>query len=80
MELLQAVEAVRNDGNRMLAGVSWTMTVLPKLGGELDPERLTRLMKNARTHYGNCVRRLPSDWPTTPLPPLPPGPPPGLRV
>jgi hypothetical protein len=80
MELLQAVEAVRNDGRRMMAGISWTMTVMPKLGGKLDPERLATFMKNARDHYGNCVRQLPADWPKTRLPLLPPGPAPGLKV
>lgn len=80
MELLQAVEAVRNDGRRMVQGISWTMSVMPKLGGRLDPTRLTTFMRNARHHYGNCIRDLPRDWPTTPLPPLPEGLTPGLKV
>ena len=80
MELMQAVEAVRNDGRRMVQGIAWTMTVMPKLGGKLDPERLTIFMKGARDHYGNCVRELPADWPKTPLSPLVPGPPPGLKA
>jgi hypothetical protein len=80
MELLQAVEAVRNDGRRMVSGISWTMSVMPKLQGQLDPTRLAAFMRNARKHYGNCVRELPRDWPTTPLPPLPPGLTPGLKV
>ncbi|MDO9338494.1 MAG: hypothetical protein Q7T61_19035 [Caulobacter sp.] len=80
MELLQAVEAVRNDGRRMVAGISWTMTVMPKLEGRLDPTRLANFMRDARKHYGNCVRELPRDWPKTPLPRLPEGLTPGLKV
>jgi hypothetical protein len=80
IELLQAVEAVRDDGLRMVAGINWTMRVLPNLGGRIDQERLRTFMTRARTHYGNCARPLPSDWPKTPLPPLPSGPPPGLSV
>ncbi len=80
LALLQGLEAVRNDGRRMMAGITWTMTVMPKLGGTLDPERLGNFMKDARKHYGGCVRPLPTGWPTTRLPPLPPGRPPGLDV
>jgi hypothetical protein len=80
MELLQAVEAVRSDGRRMLAGISWSMTVLPKLGASIDRARLRLFMDSARLHYGTCVRDLPPDWPATLLPPLPKGPAPGLAV
>lgn len=80
MELLQAVEAVRNDGRRMVSGIRWTMSVMPKLQGQLDPTRLATFMRNARKHYGSCIRELPRDWPTTPLPPLPQGLTPGLTV
>jgi hypothetical protein len=80
MALLQAVEAVRSDGRRMLSGISWSMTVLPKLHGTVDKVRLEQFMSSARLHYGNCVRDLPPDWPATLLPPLAPGPAPGLAV
>ncbi|HEX3421786.1 MAG TPA: hypothetical protein VHS33_00070 [Sphingomicrobium sp.] len=80
MALLQAVEAVRSDGRRMLAGISWAMAVLPKLHGTVDKERLKMFMDDARMHYGTCARDLPSDWPTTPLRPLPGGLAPGIPV
>jgi hypothetical protein len=80
MELLQAVEAVRSDGKRMLSGISWSMTVLPKLHGIVDRSRLKQFMDSARLHYGRCVRDLPADWPNTLLPPLPTGLAPGLAV
>ena len=78
--LLGAVEAVRNDGVRMISGIGWGMTVIPGLKGHIDPERLTALMRGARLHYGRCVRELPADWPATRLPPLPAGIAPGLAV
>ena len=80
MELLQAVESVRSDGRRMLAGIGWSMTVLPKLDGTVDKVRLAQFMDSARLHYGTCVRDLPPDWPATLLPPLPNGLAPGLPV
>lgn len=79
-ELLQAVEAVRSDGERMSAGINWTMSVMPQLGGRLDPERLRVFMTRAQAHYGTCARQLPAAWPKTSLPPLPPGPPPGIKI
>lgn len=54
MELLQGVEAVRNDGRRMMAGITWTMEVMPKIGGKLDSERLANFMKRARVHHGTA--------------------------
>jgi hypothetical protein len=78
--LLQAVEAVRADGLRMLSGISWTMSVLPALHGSFDKKRLGGFMSDARRHYGVCVRDLPANWPNTLLPPLPAGLAPGLDV
>ena len=80
LQLLSALEAVRQDGRRMGAGVNWTMGVLPKLGGKFDPVRMTNFMATARKHYGTCARDLPADWPVTPLPPLPDGTAPGLKA
>jgi hypothetical protein len=78
--VLGAVEAVRNDGVRMISGIGWGMTVIPQLHGHIDHDRLSALMKGARLHYGSCVRDLPTDWPKTNLPPLPDGYTPGLAV
>ena len=68
------------EGRRMLAGIGWSMTVLPKLDGTVDKVRLAQFMDSARLHYGTCVRDLPPDWPATLLPPLPNGLAPGLPV
>jgi hypothetical protein len=78
--LLQALEAVRADGLRMVSGISWTMSVLPQLHGSFDEKRLGGFMTDARRHYGACVRDLPADWPKTLLPPLPAGLAPGRYV
>lgn len=78
--LLQAIEAVRSDGRRILAGVDWSMLVLPSLGGSVDPERLKGFMDVARLHYGACARNPPADWPATPLAPWPGGHAPGLAA
>lgn len=80
LQLLSALEAVRQDGRRMGAGVNWSMTVLPKLGAKFDPIRMKIFMTTARKHYGTCARDLPADWPTTQLPPLPDGVAPGLEA
>jgi hypothetical protein len=80
MELLEAVEAVRSDGRRMLSGINWSMTVLPRLGASIDKDRLKSFMDSARLHYGTCARDLPRDWPATLPPPLPEGLAPGLPV
>lgn len=78
--VLGSVEAVRNDGVRMIAGIGWAMTVIPMLHGRVDRQRYDRFMKTARRHYGTCIRELPANWPKTPLPPPPPGSAPGLPV
>jgi hypothetical protein len=79
-QLLQAVEAVRADGIRMLSGISWTMRALPALQGTFDGSRTNMAMSTGRLHYGGCIRDVPADWPNTELPPLPKGPAPGLTV
>lgn len=80
LQLLSALEAVRQDGKRMGAGVNWTMRVLPKLGGKFDPVRMKSFMDGARKYYGTCARDLPADWPVTLLRPLPDGIAPGLTI
>ncbi len=80
LQLLSALEALRQDGKRIGSGVDWTMRVLPKAGGQFDPARMKSFMSRARKHYGRCARDLPADWPVTPLPPLPDGIAPGLKI
>jgi len=78
--VLGSVEAVRNDGVRMIAGIGWAMLVIPKLHGHVNRARYDGFMKTARLHYGSCIRDLPADWPQTGLPPLPEGSAPGRTV
>lgn len=80
LQLLSAVEAVRQDGKRIGSGVDWTMRVLPQLDGTLDPVRMKTFIDRAHQYYGRCSRDLPADWPMTPFPPLPEGIAPGLRA
>jgi hypothetical protein len=63
MEMLAAVEALRNADHRMWVGARWSLPAILKLGGTLDPGRIRRFMTNAREHYGDCVKDLPADWP-----------------
>lgn len=78
--VLGSVEAIRNDGVRMMAGINWAMSVMPQLHGRPDATRLNGFMKSARLHYGSCILDLPADWPATRLPRLPAGVVPGLPV
>jgi hypothetical protein len=80
IQLLQAVETVRADGKRMMAGIDWTMSVLPQLHGTFDNMRVDTFMRSARLRYGACARDVPADWPKTQLPPLPKGIAPGLPL
>jgi hypothetical protein len=63
MEMLSAVEALRNDDHRMSVGARWALPAIYALGGTLDPGRVRRFMTNARDNYGSCVKELPPDWP-----------------
>jgi hypothetical protein len=60
--LLGAVEALRSDDQ-----IIWlkTKAKLPELRkvGPLDPARTRFFMSSARTHYGDCVRDLPANFP-----------------
>jgi hypothetical protein len=63
MEILAAVEALRNADHRMWVGARWALPAMLQLRGTLDPGRIERFMGNAREHYGDCVKDLPPDWP-----------------
>jgi hypothetical protein len=62
MEVLGAVEALRNDEHQMFDAARWAMPPIKRLG-ELDKGRIDHFMKAARERYGDCVRDLPRDWP-----------------
>jgi hypothetical protein len=64
-QVLQAVEALRNDDRIMWVSAKWTIPQLKKLGGKLDPERMRYFMTNARGFYGACIKDLPGDWPAS---------------
>lgn len=63
MEVLGAVEALRNDEHQMFDAARWAMPPIRRLG-RLDQGRIDRFMGQARARYGNCVQELPADWPT----------------
>jgi len=62
MEVLAAVESLRNDEHQMFDAARWAMPPIKRLG-ELDKGRIDRFMRAAREHYGDCIRDLPADWP-----------------
>lgn len=62
MEVLGAVEALRNNEHQMFDAARWAMPPIRRLG-ELDRGRIDRFMAAARSHYGDCIKDLPSDWP-----------------
>ena len=63
MEILGAIEGLRNADHRMSVGARWSLPAILALGGTLDAGRIKRFMGNAREHYGDCVKDLPADWP-----------------
>lgn len=65
--LLEAVEALRQDEQAMWAGIGYTMPELRQLG-PIDEDGKRHLMQAARAHYGACVKDLPPNFPTGPLP------------
>ena len=62
MEVLGAVEALRNDEHQMWDAARWAMPAIRRLG-TLDRGRIDRFMTNARRYYGACIQDLPDDWP-----------------
>lgn len=61
-EVVAAVEALRNNDDTMWAAARWALPAIQKIG-RIDAERRTRLVGNARRHYGACIRDLSADWP-----------------
>lgn len=66
-QLLDAVEALRIDEQFMWTGADYQMRELRQLG-PLDAESKRHLMQTARVHYGACVKDLPPDFATGPVP------------
>lgn len=64
LEVLGAVEALRNDEHQMWDAARWAMPPIRRLG-QLDRGRVDHFMRNARAHYGDCIRDLPPDWPAS---------------
>jgi hypothetical protein len=65
--VLSAVEALRNDENLMWGGARFTLPTILTLGN-LDAHAVSAGMRDARRHYGACVKPLPADFPAN-LPP-----------
>jgi hypothetical protein len=65
--LLEAVEALRQDEQSMWLGIGYTMPELRQLG-PIDEDGKRHLMKAARNHYGACVKDLPPDFGSGPVP------------
>ena len=59
MQVLGALEALRDDNAGMFAATKWTLPQLRAIG-PLDQERVGGFMRTARAHYGDCVRDLPA--------------------
>lgn len=64
---LSALEAIRNDENLMWGGARFTLPTILTLGN-LDLRTIRGEMRDARRHYGTCVKPLPADFPAN-LPP-----------
>ena len=61
-KILSAVEALRGDDHLMWLVSGWTMPKLRELG-PLDADRVTEMLRDARDHYGDCVRPLAANFP-----------------
>ena len=65
--VLTAVETLRNDDNIMWGGARFMLPAVMSVG-KLDQQATRMMMREARTHYGACIRPLPADFPAN-LPP-----------
>lgn len=61
-KVLSAVEALRSDDHLMWLVSGWTMPKLRELG-QLDADRVTEMLADARDHYGDCVKPLAANFP-----------------
>ena len=60
-KILSAVEALRSEDHLMWLVSGWTMPKLREIG-PLDAVRVREMAGDARTHYGDCVKRLPANF------------------
>jgi hypothetical protein len=60
--VLEAVEALRNDEAIIWLRVQAKLPVLMRIG-PLDRQRVEHFMDNAQSHYGDCIKPLPADFP-----------------
>jgi len=60
--LLEAVEALRNDEAIIWLRVQAKLPVLMRIG-PLDRQRVEHFMDNAHSHYGDCIKPLPGNFP-----------------
>lgn len=62
IQLLQAVEMLRNDDATMWQEARLELPLMRQLG-PLEPGHMHRLMGDAHEHYGACIKPLPADFP-----------------
>jgi hypothetical protein len=62
MQVLNAVEQLRNDNDVMENGARWTLPQLKKIG-RLDPRRTRAFMTHAAENYGTCLKAVPDVLP-----------------
>lgn len=61
VQVLGAVESLRDDNDALIAATRWLLPQLRKIG-PMDPERTRGFMRMARQHYGTCVKDVPPDF------------------
>ncbi|MES2325830.1 MAG: hypothetical protein V4499_00670 [Pseudomonadota bacterium] len=62
MQVLNAVELLRNDNRFMFSGARWSLPQLRNLG-PFDTRRMQIMTDIARQNYGDCIKPLRSDFP-----------------
>lgn len=61
-KVLSAVERLRSDDHLMWLVSGWSMPKLRELG-PLDAGRVREMLADARDHYGDCIKPLPTNFP-----------------
>lgn len=62
MQMLNAVELLRNDNRFMFSGSRWSLPQLRKLG-QLDAKRVQTMTELARKNFGDCIKPLSANFP-----------------
>jgi hypothetical protein len=62
MQVLNAVELLRNDNRFLFSGARWSLPQIRELG-PLDTKRVQVMTDLARKNFGDCIKPLRSDFP-----------------